>query len=934
MPYNIFSINNFISKKTPGRVAVFLFLVGILLTGGVALAAYDKYAPGEVVTIGEFVYDDTFVATTTACTTTVYSPNPAHTLVVEAAMTPSTTGWHEYSFTPSPIEGLWSASMYCGTSAGGDLSRLDKSFVIGYNGVSTTPIASAVWNNTGRTLSDYATSSIVDSIWNVATSTLSTVGSIGKQIVTNLNGTISGIAGSVWGNVTRLLTGKTLTDPGEGNIATESYIDTATTTIISKIETASTSVYNSLMGSLNNISAFDVWDYAGRDLDRPTIVTASTSAAVWAVATSSLSNSGSVGKLIVDNLDEKISTRGTSMLTAANIWEYTGRTLTDYATSSITTAIWDYTNKSLNNYGNQITALDVWNALSADINLADSIGRQLKENSDAKISSIADSVWLTSSNRTLSDYSTTSIASAVWESNDRTLSSFGSLVSNIWSDVTAPNRQLTTSTIVGGSILATENYLTSSLSTVSSSINSQILQNRSLISGLNNISAYDVWHEAGRDLDNPSVVIASTSEAVWERTSASLVNAGTIGKLFVDNIDAKISTRSTSTLTAADIWEAGTRTLTDYSTTSIALSVCGNAARELTNYGTQITAADVWNVLTSTISTVDSIGKKLVDNIDVPISTRATLTAQQAGRMVNMSDVGSVVSGQTYRAKIYITNIEGVPQDAVSAPLVTVYDASRNLKAENISASWVSTGVYSYTYTIEPLAAGGLWETAVSTQVASGAVVQTNDYWVVESSPAHVAVNYVTDDGGTSVTANITIINEGVKWYEYDYVWCVVTSMDNACDGANDVAYGSGAKLLLAREVWNKDINAVVPSNGVYFFKLRVYFNTDHSDGSSMFTLSRGVITPPVEPPRGGGGGGGVVSPPALVPVAPTTTTQICNSADFNHDKKVNSTDFSILLAFWKTSPPFRNHCVDTNKDQKVNSVDFSILMYEWGSKK
>jgi hypothetical protein len=53
--------------------------------------------------------------------------------------------------------------------------------------------------------------------------------------------------------------------------------------------------------------------------------------------------------------------------------------------------------------------------------------------------------------------------------------------------------------------------------------------------------------------------------------------------------------------------------------------------------------------------------------------------------------------------------------------------------------------------------------------------------------------------------------------------------------------------------------------------------------------------------------------------------------ADLNGDNKVNSVDFSIMLAFWKTSGPFKNSSVDMNGDGKVNSVDFSILLYQWG---
>jgi hypothetical protein len=79
----------------------------------------------------------------------------------------------------------------------------------------------------------------------------------------------------------------------------------------------------------------------------------------------------------------------------------------------------------------------------------------------------------------------------------------------------------------------------------------------------------------------------------------------------------------------------------------------------------------------------------------------------------------------------------------------------------------------------------------------------------------------------------------------------------------------------------------------------------------------------------GGGGGGGSSNPPSVV-IQPNTQ---CARADFNCDGKVNSIDFSILLYFWKSKPPFRNIYVDINRDSKVDSVDFSIMLFEWSKK-
>jgi hypothetical protein len=76
----------------------------------------------------------------------------------------------------------------------------------------------------------------------------------------------------------------------------------------------------------------------------------------------------------------------------------------------------------------------------------------------------------------------------------------------------------------------------------------------------------------------------------------------------------------------------------------------------------------------------------------------------------------------------------------------------------------------------------------------------------------------------------------------------------------------------------------------------------------------------------GGGGGGGGSSTPVPISNVPGTY----KLSDLNNDGKVNSVDFSILLAFWKTKGPFKNPKVDINKDGKVDSIDFSIMLYDW----
>ena len=113
-----------------------------------ASAVTNKYAPNENIVIGEFVYDDDFVATTTDCTLSIYNPSGSPVLTNQL-MTALPNGWHYYSTSTLNSFGVWPTTMTCGSIAGGDLANLDKTFVVGYDNASTTAISNSVWNNSG-----------------------------------------------------------------------------------------------------------------------------------------------------------------------------------------------------------------------------------------------------------------------------------------------------------------------------------------------------------------------------------------------------------------------------------------------------------------------------------------------------------------------------------------------------------------------------------------------------------------------------------------------------------------------------------------------------------------------------------------------------------------------------------------------------------------
>ena len=209
-------------------------------------------------------------------------------------------------------------------------------------------------------------------------------------------------------------------------------------------------------------------------------------------------------------------------------------------------------------------------------------------------------------------------------------------------------------------------------------------------------------------------------------------------------------------------------------------------------------------------------------------------SSQQLNYTIELSDVEAVLTGNTYRAKLSILNYESQLTDAVSSPNVTLYDPTRDTVTTSTMTK-LSTGVYEYTYSVPSDATSGTWETVVSVDLGGDLAISRQDYWEVRGSPAQVIINAISDLSVPSITANVTISNEGAASYEYQYEWCVVSTEDNACGGGDDVFYSSAAKYILTGEDWDTSLNATVPDTGNYWFKVVVYYGTETSGSSQTF---------------------------------------------------------------------------------------------------
>ncbi|MCX6791051.1 MAG: dockerin type I domain-containing protein [Candidatus Gribaldobacteria bacterium] len=433
---------------------------------------------------------------------------------------------------------------------------------------------------------------------------------------------------------------------------------------------------------------------------------------------------------------------------------------------------------------------------------------------------------------------------------------------------------------------------------------------------------------------------------------------------------------ASSTLIASEVWT-------------------GNATRTLSNFGNLV--ADIWNVATSTFSAVNGVGKHLTgmvsdtaftvwnsitrtltgkdltgggslatesyintatsslttkvesasSSLGVLVNTGATLSNQQAGWTVTMSNFDSTVTLKAYQVKLWVLNYRSEPTDPTSTPTLTITDSAGSEPRHDVEMTRSAAGVYYYSYTIPAGSASGVWETEVSTEVEGGKIIKTNDYWTVSGSPADVEIVGVTDKSVPSITADVKITNKGTVGSDFYYVYCLVDSEDNLCGGDDDLAYKSKTVYINAQEVFplslaldNEDLTP-----GTYWFKIkaRALSEPDWAASSEQFTATLAPTcgngscgggetcsSCPADCGQCGSGGssGGLISSNTPGP------NMACEGADFNHDKKVNSIDFSILLYFWNSISPFSNPCLDMNNDAKVNSIDFSILMYQWGAKK
>src|SRR3990167_8187855 len=219
-----------------------LVFFGFLSISVAFAGSYQKIAPGGTVTLGEFVFDDDFVATTTDCWIGITDPLNVEVVASTTLMTANSDGWHYYDYTTvgDAPSGIWPSIMICGSTTTGDLVIVDKSFIVDWSVVSTSTIKEVV--DESLTVATSSLSAVIGAnteaaVLSASSSLFATlpasIWSFSGRTLTSFGTLVADTASAVWTSISRTLTGAGL---DSGSLATQSYIDTATSTLATKIE--------------------------------------------------------------------------------------------------------------------------------------------------------------------------------------------------------------------------------------------------------------------------------------------------------------------------------------------------------------------------------------------------------------------------------------------------------------------------------------------------------------------------------------------------------------------------------------------------------------------------------------------------------------------------------------------------------------------------
>jgi hypothetical protein len=576
-----------------------------------------------------------------------------------------------------------------------------------------------------------------DAVWNEARVDHSTAGSFGQGVA------------SVQGNVTGSV--DSVTDPvtvGTNNDKTDYALSAAGVSAV--------------QSGLSTLTAQQVWEYGARTLSSFGTLVSDVTTGVWGAGTRTLSGFGTLVTDLWEHATRSLTDKADFTLTAAYdpaknaaspddvTTAVSGLSTFDPSTTEVdigavkgvaVTSVADFkadvsglaaTGEAATAVGTLSipTAADVadavWNEATADHQTAGSAGKAL---TDAGVvgdpwstavpgeygAGTAGAILGTNLNATVSSRSTLT-AQQVWEYSTRTLSSFGTLVADIATGVWGAVAR----TITGGTVTTVSDKTDYALSAAGvSAVQSGLAATGEAATAVGALvipSAADnadaVWDEAVADHTEAgstgnALTAAGSAGDPWSTTLPGAYGDNTAGKIVGTNLDTTVSSRST--LTAAQVWANGTRSLTTFGTlvADVAAGVWGAVARTITG-GTVTTNSDKsgYSLAADQAVNVTKVGGTVVagpDDLKADVSELATSAEVGALNDLSTGDVETAVGTAlgTYDGPTKAELDSAVSPLATAAALTTVsgkvdtvdtvVDAIK-LKTDNLPASPAAVG--------------------------------------------------------------------------------------------------------------------------------------------------------------------------------------------------------------------------------------------------
>lgn len=400
---------------------------------------------------------------------------------------------------------------------------------------------------------------------------------------------------------------------------------------------------------------------------------------------------------------------------------------------------------------------------------------------DPSANDIATAVW-GSATRTLTSFGTLvdDVALAVWGSTARTLTGFGTLVADIWAYASRTLTSFGTLTTDIDTQLSGQHGLGSweSNTLTAADVDTELTANHGAGSWQagGGLAASDVWTYPSRELTGFGTLVADVASAVWASGTRTLTGFGTLiadiwayaartltgfGTL-VDEVDAELSTNhgsgswQTSALTASAI---DTELTANHGTGSWqaadAGAVWSHPTRTLTSFGT-LTADIATQVWAHGTRTLTSFGTLIAN-----IWTHDTRTLTSFGTLP--ADVDTELS---------VSHGAGSWEGGGSAP--TVEDIDAQLSATHGAGSWLGTtpaAVWGYsarTLTSFGTLIADIWAYVTRTLTGFGTLASDVD---TQLSGTHGAGSWEGGGAGAptveEIDAELTANHGGGSWQTY-----------------------------------------------------------------------------------------------------------------------------------------------------------------------